>query len=143
MPNFPATNSYKIFSAGKTTMTERVSQNKINYLLTSKLTAPSTDFPAYTLEANNVTVYPLNLSSSPRSQYIRYPKVPKWTWVELQGGAPLFNSSAADYQDFELPLSDEPTLIAKICQYVGIEIREADVYAFGNSLETKENQTES
>lgn len=142
-PNSPATDSYKIFSAAKTTMTERVSQNKINYLLTSKLTAPTTGFPAYTLEANNVTVYPLNSTYSHRSQYIRYPKVPKWTWVALQGGAPLFNSSAADYQDFELPLSDEPTLIAKICQYVGIEIREEDVYAFGNSLETKENQTES
>lgn len=142
-PNSPATDSYKIFSAATTTMTERVSQNKINYLLTSKLTTPTTDFPAYTLEANNVTVYPLSASFSYRSQYIRYPKVPKWTWVTLTGGAPLFNSSAADYQDFELPLSDEPTLIAKICQYVGIEIREQDVYAFGTGLETKENQTES
>lgn len=142
-PNSPATASYKIFSAATTTMTERVSQNKINYLLTSKLTTPTTDFPAYTLEANNVTVYPLNASYSYRSQYIRYPKVPKWTWVTLTGGAPLFNSSAVDYQDFELPLSDEPTLIAKICQYVGIEIREQDVYAFGSGLETKENQTES
>ena len=142
-PNSPATASYKIFSAATTTMTERVSQNKINYLLTSKLTTPTTDFPAYTLEANNVTVYPLNASYSYRSQYIRYPKVPKWTWVTLTGGAPLFNSSAVDYQDFELPLSDEPTLIAKICQYVGIEIREQDVYTFGSGLETKENQTES
>ena len=69
--------------------------------------------------------------------------VPRWTWVTLMGGEPLFNSSAADYQDFELPLSDEPTLIAKICQYVGIEIREQDVYTFGSGLETKENQTES
>jgi|TARA_R110000744_G_scaffold40355_1_gene91531 hypothetical protein len=142
-PNSPAVNSYKIFSTGKTTMTERVSQNKINYLLSSKLTAPSASFPAYTLEGNNVTVYPFGVSNSYRSQYIRYPKVPKWTWVTLTGGAPLFNSSAADYQDFELPLSDEPTLIAKICQYVGIEIREQDVYAFGGGLETKENQTES
>lgn len=143
MPNSPATNSYKIFSSDKAIMIERVSQNKITYLLSSKLTTPSTSFPAYILEGDNVTAYPYNPLQYVRAQYIRYPKAPKWTWVALQGGAPLFNSSPADYQDFELPLSDEPTLIAKICQYVGIEIREEDVYAFGNSLETKENQTES
>jgi len=58
----------------------------------------------------------------------------------LVGGEPLFDSSAADYQDFELPLSDEPILVAKICQYVGVEIREADVVAFGQSEEAKDNQ---
>ncbi len=142
-PNSPAVNSYQIFPFGTSIMIERVSQNKITYLLSSKLTSPSTMFPAYTLEGDNVTVYPVAMSPYVRAQYIRYPKVPKWTWVTLTGGAPLFNSSAADYQDFELPLSDEPTLIAKICQYVGIEIREQDVYAFGSGLETKENQTES
>jgi len=49
----------------------------------------------------------------------------------------------ADYQDFELPLSDEPMLVAKICQYVGLEIREADVLAFGQNLEITENQQQS
>ena len=52
----------------------------------------------------------------------------------------FFNASALDFQDFELPLSDEPGLIAKICQYVGIEIREADVYNFGSTEEVQENQ---
>jgi hypothetical protein len=142
---FPSTpvNSYQIFSSDTSRMIERVSQNKITYLLSSKLTSPSTMFPAYTLEGDNVTIYPAALSPYIRAQYIRYPMVPRWTWVTLMGGEPLFNSSAADYQDFELPLSDEPTLIAKICQYVGIEIREQDVYTFGSGLETKENQTES
>ena len=49
----------------------------------------------------------------------------------------------ADFQEFELPDSDEPTLIAKICQYVGIEIREADVYNFGKTEETNEIQESS
>ena len=48
-----------------------------------------------------------------------------------------------DFQDFELPLSDEPMLVAKICQYVGLEIREADVLAFGQNLEITENQQQS
>jgi len=37
-------------------------------------------------------------------------------------------------------LSDEPALIAKICQYVGIEIREDAVYKFGQAEEIMESQ---
>ena len=55
-------------------------------------------------------------------------------------GSPEFDSSQADYQDFELPLSDEPGIVAKICQYVGIEIREADVYQFGKQEIVEDNQ---
>ena len=54
----------------------------------------------------------------------------------------MFDASQADYQDFELPLSDEPALIAKICKYVGLEIREADVYAFGTEALANEQQTQ-
>ena len=59
--------------------------------------------------------------------------------------APASTSSFDDPYafDFELPDSDEPTLIAKICQYVGIEIREADVYNFGKQEENTETQESS
>ena len=76
------------------------------------------------------------------SQYVRYPNPPNWTYATLLAGEPLFDPTADDYQDFELPLSDEPTLIAKICQYVGIEIREADVYNFGTQELQQEQQTQ-
>ena len=39
-----------------------------------------------------------------------------------------------------LSLSDEPGLVAKICQYVGIEIREEDVYQFGKQEIVEDNQ---
>ena len=48
-----------------------------------------------------------------------------------------------DFQEFELPDSDEPTLIAKICQYIGIEIREEMVYQFGGQEETLDTQETS
>ena len=50
----------------------------------------------------------------------------------------MYDPTQPDFQDFELPESDEPTLVAKICQYVGIEIREADVYNFGSKEEQQE-----
>ena len=73
---------------------------------------------------------------------MRYPLPPKWTYQTLaSGNEPLFDINQADYQDFELPLSDEPGIIAKICQYVGIEIREGDeVYKFGQQEEVENNQ---
>jgi len=77
------------------------------------------------------------------TEYVRYPLPPNWTYATvLAGGAPVFNSAAADYQDFELPLSDEPGIVAKICQYIGIEIRESDVYQFGQAEIAEDNQTQ-
>tara|TARA_R100000935_G_scaffold24634_1_gene44196 strand:+ start:243 stop:1208 length:966 start_codon:yes stop_codon:yes gene_type:complete len=142
-------NTYTIVADTGIVEVERVNQNKIFYLNSSPLTSPSTGYPAYVLgNANNtslgntVNVYPSTLTTPGTifAQYVRYPNPPNWTYVILVGGEPLFDSSAADYQDFELPLSDEPILVAKICQYVGVEIREADVVAFGQSEEAKDNQ---
>ena len=126
----------KIFQGN--TEVERVSQSKILLLNSSQLTAPSTMFPAYTTEGNNITVYPL-LTGDVNCQYIRYPKDPKWTYTTLPQGEPLFNQSPADYQDFELPLSDQVNLINKILQYAGVSIREIPLVQFGQALEQIEN----
>ena len=75
-------------------------------------------------------------------QYIRFPKRPKWTYITLAGGEPVFNQSAADYQDFELPLDDEPTLINKILQFAGMSIREIQAVQFGQAQEALEDQQE-
>ena len=152
-------NSYAIFSNTGIVEIERVNQNKIFYLNNSPLTSPTTAYPAYVLGGatssvvgdsvtgilgNTITVYPTTIieNGSVSSEYIRYPLAPKWTYQTVGGtsGSPEFDSGQADYQDFELPLSDEPGIIAKICQYVGIEIREADVYRFGKQEIVEDNQ---
>ena len=136
---------YTIYSNTKIKEVERVSQNKIFYLTNSMLTAPSKSYPAYVLDANVVTVYPTTIlnAGDVQSQYIRYPLDPRWTWQILTGGEPLFDATQIDFQEFELPDSDEPTLIAKICQYVGIEIREDMVYQFGGQEESLDTQETS
>ena len=137
--------SYVIYKDTKIREVERVSQKKIFYLTNSMLTAPTTTYPAYVLDGNLATIYPTTILNAGdiRAQYIRYPRDPRWTWVNLIGGEPEFNPTSPDFQEFELPDSDEPMLIAKICQYIGIEIREEMVYGFGNSEETKEIQESS
>ena len=126
----------KIFQVN--TEVVRVSQSKILLLNSSHLTAPSTMFPAYTAEADKITIYPV-LTGTVNCQYIRYPKDPKWTYINLTQGEPLFDESPADYQDFELPLSDQVNLINKILQYAGMSIREIPLVQFAQGEEQVEN----
>jgi hypothetical protein len=152
-------NTFAVITTAGIVEVERVNQNKIFYLNNSPLTAPSTGYPAYVLGGatsniigesttgkmgNSIMVYPDTITTEGTiiAQYVRYPIPPNWTYATLSNGTPLFNSAAIDYQDFELPLSDEPGIVAKICQYIGIEIREADVYQFGQAQIQEENQTQ-
>jgi hypothetical protein len=155
-----AGDSYAIATTAGIVEAERVNQNKIFYLNNSPLTSPSTGYPAYVLGGatssiigkattgklgNSISVYPDTIITpgSMLAEYVRYPLPPNWTYATLVNGTPLFNSAAADYQDFELPLSDEPGIVAKICQYIGIEIRESEVYQFGQQEIAEDNQTQA
>ena len=121
---------------------EKVTNSKISMLANSLLTAPSKMFPAYSLNTDSVTVLPKTINNPGQvfSQYIRYPKDPKWTYSTLAGGQPVFDQSQSDYQDFELPIDDEVNLVIKILQYSGIQIREDKIVQFANIEEQKDNQ---
>jgi hypothetical protein len=121
---------------------EQVSHNKITMLTKSMLTSPNITFPAYTQEGSILTLYPDSVNKIGRvvSQYIRYPKDPKWTYVSLTGGEPIFDQSQSDYQDFELPPDDVNNLVSRILQYAGMSIREISTVQFGQALEQSENQ---
>jgi hypothetical protein len=133
---------YAVYDKSIVNEVERVSHNKITLLTNSLLTAPSDTYPAYTQEASLMTIYPETVSKQGQilSQYIRYPKSPKWTYVTLLNGEPAFDQSQPDYQDFEVPLEDEYRLIQKILQYVGISIRETEVYQFAKVEEREQQQ---
>jgi len=126
---------------------EKVSHPKVLYLLASNLTAPSVAYPVYTLMDNdgtttsrsNFMVYPDTIITNVDAHYLRYPKEPKWTYTSV-GGDPLFNQSALDYQDFEMPMSDFSDLVVKILQYAGVSIREQEVIAAAKTEELQEIQ---
>jgi|TARA_R110002012_G_scaffold233815_2_gene407201 hypothetical protein len=123
---------------------ERVSHKKITLLNSSLLTSPSEMYPAYTSEGEFLTAYgPAALQQdSIWCQYIRYPQDPQWTYTTLTGGEPVFNQSNPSYQDFELPLDDEPSLVLKILQFAGMSIRELQAVQFGQGLEQYEDNQE-
>lgn len=134
--------SYAIFDKSVVNEVERVSHNKITLLTNSLLTAPSNTYPAYTEQYDLMTIYPETIVKQGQivSQYIRYPKIPKWTYITLLNGEPAFDQSQPDYQDFEVPLEDEYKLVQKILQYAGISIRETEVYQFAKVEEREQQQ---
>lgn len=116
---------------------EKVPHTRITLLNNSNLTAPTEMYPAYTQEGGVVTIYPstFNLANEVEANYFRYPKEPKWTYITLANGEPVFNQSQPDYQDFELPVEDEYKLVTKILQYCGVSIRETEVTQFAMTQE--------
>jgi len=123
---------------GSNVILERVSQNKITALNASPLTAPSQDFPVYIQRADDISVYP-NTTGPISASYIRYPSNPKWTYTSVGNNVPIFNPSAGDYEDFELPESYQNELVNKILKYAGVEIRETMVVNFASNEEQQNN----
>ena len=123
---------------------ERVSHDKATYLTNSFLIAPTEMFPAYIQNGNTITIFPdtINGATQVQSQYIRYPKDPKWTYVTLTNGEPVFDASQPDYQDFELAIDDQVDLVIKILQYAGMSIREVQAVQFAKAEEQFNTQEE-
>lgn len=120
---------------------EKVSNARIYMLLDSMLTAPTTQYPAYIIEGDVISVYPdtINTASSLKCSYFRLPLDPKWTYISLPNGEPAFDQSQPDYQDFELPGEDEYKVVMKILQYCGMSIREIQVAQYAIQQEQAEN----
>jgi len=133
-------NSYGVFSSSTIVQAEKVINNKLALLVKSNLTQPTNEFPIYALQGSELTFYPITISNKGQVEatYFRYPKVPKWTYITLANGEPVFDQSQTDYQDFELPPEDEYKLVTKILEYAGMSIRETEVAQFGMAQQQHE-----
>lgn len=109
-------------------LVDKVNQSKIQLLLNSDRTAPTTMFPVHTKAEGIITVYPATITTNVFANYIRFPKIPKWTYIVTPGAQdPLFNQSDPSYQDFELPQQFEVELTVRVLQMCGLSIREQEV----------------
>ena len=142
-PGAPSNDGYVIFQAASLTEADKVSLGKITMLNASPLTSPSNQYPSYTYEENKLELYPSTIKypGQVSSVYFRYPKTPKWTYITLTNGEPSFDQSQPDYQDFELPNEDGYKLVTKMLEYLGVEIRELEVSAFGTAQQQHEQPT--
>lgn len=121
---------------------EMMPHNKILNLNLSLDTAPTTTYPVYTIVGSEMQVYPTTINTTGQiiQNYLRYPVDPKWTYTGFSQGEPIFNGSATDYQDFELPKDDEAFLVQKILEYAGVQLKEPDVVQAAKTDEVQEKQ---
>ncbi len=109
---------------------ESIERNILKQLLTSDKTAPTTTYPVYVMIENRLEVYPTTITSGLELEYIRYPKVPNWTYTTLSNGEASFDPTSATYQDFEVPEEENYSLVQKICQYCGVQIGQETVIQY-------------
>ena len=120
---------------------QRVQKNDLLYINKSALTKPTTTYPIYTYERENVItsnssmpniyVYPSNvLDTSISVSYIKKPSNIKWAYTGLGGAAwvsgPYIYDSSNSIQ-FELDNTEQHILITKILLYMGIIIQDEQI----------------
>ncbi|WP_430611496.1 hypothetical protein [Flavobacterium sp. JP2137] len=83
-------------------------------------------YPIYNKSANQIKIAPSAIIDKVNINYLRNPKVPKWTYFVVNG-AEVFNPSAPDFQDIDLHPSEESNVILKTLQKLGINLKEQDL----------------
>tara|TARA_R100001509_G_scaffold98727_1_gene57670 strand:+ start:137 stop:841 length:705 start_codon:yes stop_codon:yes gene_type:complete len=104
---------------------QRVGRAEFYNINKSPLTRPSFDQPIYLYEDNKVLVYPTNISSKIRAQYVKKPSDIKWAFTV--GGLGQYEFDAANAIEFELHNSERTEIILRILLYQGIVIRDPQV----------------
>lgn len=103
----------------------------------SSKTAPSTTFPQYHREGNDIIITPDTIVSGVTCKYIRQPLAPKWTYT-IVSGSELFDNTANDFQDFELHPSEMDNLAMEILSLIGINIRDLQVINYAEGIKKAE-----
>ena len=121
--NIYATLSLKV--NGEFTDIERIDKSKIPFLISSKLTAPSTTFPVYYYSADLLYVFPSSITSVDL-YYIAKPRDPNWvsTVDTTSFGTPIYTYDDVNSTNFRLHSSDESDLILGILKYFGVTIKD-------------------
>lgn len=87
------------------------------------IVAPSTTYPQYKKVGTTISLYPSLEDNLLDVFYYRNPLTPKWTYNTV-GGSPLFNPSAVDYQDLDIPEHRVDDLIIDILELSGLHLRD-------------------
>lgn len=125
----------------RATEVEQVKKSELTYMNASKLNAPTSDFPAYYLEGNNIKVFPTTISSA-TLDYIKKPADPVWAYTTGANGQYIYDSGNS--VDFELHPSEETDLVIKILALSGVILKDPTVIQITQAEEaTNFNQENS
>ena len=121
---------------------EYVPKYKETYLEASNIAGPSTLYPGYCDENNYWYIKPSTLTGDVSVNYIRTLADPNWTYTVV-GQNPVHNPSAPDFQDFELDVDDQTSLVIEILKLSGVTIREAEVAQAAAQIDAVDTQKEN
>lgn len=133
--------NYIYNGAGRVVPIEIVRDSEWAERLASEVNKPDRLFPIMRQMSNYFEVAPAGINQI-QLTYLRTPLQPWWNYT-LSGSTPVFaeasgittnpNSevTAGNSTDFEL--QDFDVLVWKICKYMGIEVREGDLYNLSNA----------
>jgi len=104
---------------------DKVDYQELQILKKSIYVAPEECTAKLSKVGNKLVVEPQTITEIVL-HYLRTPKVPKWTYIEVDG-KPLFNPTAPDYQDMDAPESLYDELLSNIVELASKEIRELNI----------------
>jgi hypothetical protein len=130
------------YSAGGTIPThelQRVDKSELYHLLSSNLTKPTSKYPIYTYENNQLGVYPTTIQSGIDVDYIRKPSEPKWNFTSSAATNYTYVYDANTSVNFELHPADQTELILKTLLYAGVVIEDPQVVQVAAAQVQQEN----
>lgn len=114
---------------------EKVELKTFNSLSRTKRMRPSQCLPVFTLNNNEIRIS--SNKTNVELDYIRKTKTPKYTFHIVQG-IEMFNPSASDFQDIDIPESLFTHLLTEVLSMSGLNVREQEVEAYANGLKQEE-----
>lgn len=115
-------------------------KSNLQYVLNSKLTAPSVQLPKYIRLDNDLRVYPGSIVTGVEVHYIKTPATPTWGYIMIgDDRQPIYNPASTSSTNFELHASERYVLVEKILQYAGVQLKQADIVQFAGQDESNDN----
>jgi len=123
-------------------------ESKIEYILQSDLSAPSSTHPV-AMVSEDIEVFPTSIKKI-KVRYYKYPEgrnvstgarsalSPRYNATNLGGVSETFDPTTS--VDFELPDHYVPQLVIEIGKMIGINLRDQDVFAYTSGEEQKQKQ---
>jgi hypothetical protein len=108
-------------------LTQYAQRNEVTQLLLSPLTQPTTTFPIYLYENNNLYVYPTSIVTAAdiTFSYLKAPANVVWGYGVGTLGQFEYNTTAST--NFELNISEQTNVITRILAYAGIIINDPTI----------------
>lgn len=131
---YPYTESIDGVVITKHKQVDMIREGELNRRINSAITYPTKEYPMGKWTNTGYDIYPE--LESVRINYVRMPEKPIWGSTTNARGREVFDEASST--DFELPESMVHELALEILSQMGLNVREAEVVQYANTLKSTE-----